>query len=323
MSPLILSLLLSAAPPANALASAGQDGAAPVPASQQTGAVPQDSAPPASADGEKAPADADADADPDLDIDPAEPDFDVIVLPTNARVPRHKMTFQLTHRFARDLGDGGFSDLLADFFGFDGGAQVGLGLRYGLFRGTRLGLYRTSDRTIVWRAQQELLRETGAPVGVSLLASVEGRNNFGLSEAASAAERHEFSPSVGVLVSRRLGSRGAVYVSPAWVGRTRIEPSAPGDDDHTLVLGLGARLRVTKTMSVVGEMHPRLAGYAGDLGSGDPDPLASFGVEWRVGGHAFQFNVSNALGTTPAQVARGAQGASGWFIGFNLTRKFY
>jgi hypothetical protein len=46
-------------------------------------------------------------------------------------------------------------------------------------------------------------------------------------------------------------------------------------------------------------------------------------VEWRVGGHAFQINFSNTLGTTPAQVARGQQGLEDWFIGFNLTRKFY
>ena len=262
--------------------------------------------------------------DEDLDLDRAEPDFNVVTLPTNLRLPRHKMAFRLTHRFARDLGEGDFSDLFADFFGFDGGAQIGLGLRFGLFRGTQLGLYRTSDRTIQVHAQQELLREGKLPVGLSLSASVEGLNNFGLSDWAPGAEPlHEFSPSIAVVLSRKLGTRAAFYVVPSWVGNTRVVPSAPGGDDGTLVLGLGARIRLTGSMAVVGEYHPRLAGYRGDLGSGDPDSLATFGLEWRVGGHAFQLNFSNALGTTPAQVARGAQGADGWFIGFNLTRKFY
>jgi hypothetical protein len=126
-----------------------------------------------------------------------------------------------------------------------------------------------------------------------------------------------------VVVSRKVGTRAAFYVVPSWVGGTRTVPSAPGDEDSTLVLGLGARVRLTAAMALVGEYHPRLAGYDGDLGSGAPDPVATFGVEWRVGGHAFQINFSNALGTTPAQVARGAQGLEGWFIGFNLTRKFY
>ena len=260
--------------------------------------------------------------DEDLDLDRAEPDFEVVNLPTNLRLPRHRLAFRLTHRFARNLGEGDFSDLLADFFGFDGGAQIGLGLRFGLFRGTQLGIYRTSDRTIQLNARQELLRQDGSPVGLSLSASIEGLNNFGLSDPG-VEPLHEFSPSFGLVLSRKLGTHGAVYLVPAWVGNTRTVPSAPGDDDGTLVLGLGARLRLTESMAVVGEYHPRLAGYEGDLGSGDPDSLATFGVEWRVGGHAFQINFSNALGTTPAQVARGAQGLDGWFIGFNLTRKFY
>jgi hypothetical protein len=258
----------------------------------------------------------------DDDLDRAEPDFEVVNLPTNLRAPRHKLSFRLTHRFARELGEGDFSDLVADLFGFDGGAQIGLGLRFGLFRGTQLGIYRTSDRTIQLFARQELLRQDGSPVGLSLSASIEGLSNFGLSDPGI-EPLHEFSPSLGIVLSRKLGTRGAVYVVPSWVGNTRTVPSAPGDDDGTLVLGLGARLRLTRAMALVGEYHPRLAGYRGDLGSGDPDSLATFGVEWTVGGHAFQINFSSTLGTTPAQVARGAQGLDGWFIGFNLSRKFY
>jgi hypothetical protein len=260
--------------------------------------------------------------DQDLDEVPAEPDFTVVDLPTNLRLPRHKLALRLTHRFGRPLGEGDFPDLLADLFGFDGGAQVGLGLRFGLFRGTQLGIYRTSERTIQLHLQQELLGEGRSPVGLSLLGSIEGLDNFGLSEPG-APVLHTYSPAVGLLLSRRLGSRGALYVAPAYVAHTRVTPSAPGTEDDTVVLGLGARLRVTRSMSLVGEIHPRLAGYEGDLGSGASDSLATFGVEWRVGGHAFQLNFSNAQGTTPAQVARGAQGQDGWFIGFNLTRKFY
>jgi hypothetical protein len=261
--------------------------------------------------------------DEDLDPVPAEPDFHVITLPTNLRLPKHKLDFRLTHRFARGLNEGSFSDLASDFFGFDGGAQIGFGLSFGLFRGNRVAVYRTSDRTTQISDQQELLREDRRPLGLSVVVSFEGLDNFGLSTAPPGATLHEFSPSLALVLSRRLGTRGALYVVPSWVANTRIIPSAPGDEGGTFVLGLGARLRVTKAMALVGEIHPRLAGYAGNLGSGDPASLASFGVEWRVGGHAFQINVSNTLGTTPAQVARGQQGLEDWFIGFNLTRKFY
>jgi hypothetical protein len=283
----------------------------------------QTPAPPA-ADAQGATPPSSAPYDEDLDTLPAEPDFQVITLPTNLRLPKHKLDFRLTHRFARGLGAGSFSDLASDFFGFDGGAQVGLGLRFGVFRGNQAAVYRTSDRTIQISDQQELLRQGGSPLGLSAVVSVEGLNNFGLSdEPSTGSSLHEFSPSLALVVSRRFGTRAALYVVPSWVGHTRIIPSAPGDEDSTLVLGLGARLRLTKTMALVGEVNPRLAGYAGDLGSGDSAALASFGVEWRVGGHAFQINFSNDLGTTPAQVARGQQGRDDWHLGFNLTRKFF
>jgi hypothetical protein len=251
--------------------------------------------------------------DEDLDVDPGEPDFEVVTLPTNLRLPRHRLGMRMTHRFARTLGAGDFSDLAADLFGLDGGAQVGLGLRFGLFRGTQLGLYRTGDRTIAFELRQELLREGKGPLGLSLRGSVEGLDNFS----------EERSPAFSLVLSRKLGTRAAVYLVPSWVGNTRVVASAPGTDDSTVVLAVGARLRLTRKLYVVAEVHPRLAGYRGDLGSGDPDPVATFGLESRVGGHSFQLNFSNALGTTPAQLARGAQGQAGWHIGFNLTRTFY
>lgn len=319
MSPrLSLALLLAVGSAAACLAAEGTtgDGAvAPAVGAPTSGGVAGTAPPPAS--------DELSDYDEDLDVDPAEPDFEVVNLPTNLRLPKHKLAFRLTHRFARPLGEGSFDDLLADFFGFDGGAQIGFGLRFGLLEGTQIQLYRTSDRTIQLAGRHELLSQRRRAPGLSLLISVEGLNNFGLSEAPAPPPFHEFSPAVGVVLSKKLGARGAVYMVPYWVGNTRINPSAPGDDDDTVVLGLGARLRLTRTMYAVAEYSPRLAGYKGDLGSGDSTSLASFGVEWRVGGHAFQINFSNDLGTTPGQVARGQQGLDDWFIGFNLSRKFY
>ena len=70
--------------------------------------------------------------DPDLEINVSQPDFTLQDLPTNLRLPRGKFAFRVTHRFSRPLADGDFTDLLADLFGFDSGALIGLELRYGL-----------------------------------------------------------------------------------------------------------------------------------------------------------------------------------------------
>lgn len=244
----------------------------------------------------------------DLELDPAEPDFTVVDLPTTLRLPRHKLAFRVTHRFARPLGQGDFGDLAGDLFGFDGGAQIGLGLRFGLLRGTQLAVYRTSDRTIELSLQQGVLRQGGSPVGLSVIASVEGLDNF----------KEELSPRFGLVVSRKLGQRGALYADPAWVGNTNLR--FPGEDDSTLVLGLGARVGLGAGVSLVGELSPRLAGFKGGPNGA---PLATFGIEKRVGGHSFQINFSNDLGTTAAQIARGRESSNDWHIGFNITRKFF
>ena len=139
---------------------------------------------------------------------PAIPDFTSINLPTTLRLPRHKLSFRITHRFARPLGDGDLGDLAGDFFGFDSGAQVGFELRFGLFTKTQFGVYRTSDRTIQLFAQQELMRQGPRPIGLAALASLEGMDNLHV----------ERSPGFALVASRTFGERAALYVMPGWVG---------------------------------------------------------------------------------------------------------
>lgn len=247
-----------------------------------------------------------APAEDELEIDPLEPDFVVVNLPTTARLPKGKLAFRVTHRFARGLGVGDLSALASDLFGLDGGAQIGLELRFGLLRGTQLGVYRTSDRTLELFLTHGLLRQGTAPLSVQADLAIEGLDNFG--------EQH--SPRLGLTLSRRLGERAVLYLAPAFVGNTNLGPA--GGDDDSVVLGLGGRLRIADRTSLLAEAHPRLAGYDGGRAA-----LVAFGIERVVGGHVFQLNVSKDLGTTPGQIARGQRGPDDWFLGFNIARKFY
>jgi hypothetical protein len=74
---------------------------------------------------------------------------------------------------------------------------------------------------------------------------------------------------------------------------------------------------VRPTVYVVAEISPRAAGYK--PGSSQ----AAFAIEKRAGGHTFQLNFSNGLGTTRGQVARGAFNSDDWYMGFNISRKFF
>ena len=242
----------------------------------------------------------------DRAVNPAQPDFTLNGLPTTLRIPRFGSSFRVTHRFTRSLGAGDFGDLAAEFFGFDGGAQIGLEYRFGILPGTQIGVHRTSDRTIQLFAQQHLIGQGVSPVGVDVIATAEGTNNF----------RDSYSPAIGAVISRTLGRRGALYAHPIWINNTNPSPQGVVDDNNTFMVGVGGRLRVRPTLYLVAEAVPRI-GY-------DPNSVhASFAIEKRAGGHSFQINVSNGIGTTLAQMARGGHGNNTWFIGFNISRKFF
>ena len=177
-------------------------GAAPAVAGQAQD--PAQSNPPAAQSGQTA-------APSDRAVDPSEPDFTLIGLPTTLRMPKYGSAFRVTHRFTRSLGQGNFGDLLADGFGTDGGAQIGLEYRFGILSGTQVAVHRTSDKTIQFLGQHQLLRQgEKVPVGIDAILTIEGRNNF----------QESYSPAIGAVISRKLGRHGAVYAQPIWINNT-------------------------------------------------------------------------------------------------------
>ena len=246
--------------------------------------------------------------DPLLQVDPVEPEFTLGALPTSLRMPAGKFGFRMTHRFARPIASGDAGDFFADLFGFDSAARIGLEVRYGVRPGTQMTFHRTNDRSIQLFGQQRLLTASGADLSIDGMAAVEGGNNF--SEA--------FSGSVGAVISRRLGGRAVVYLQPVGVFNANPDADANGQSDHTMLMGIGTRVRLgSSRVYLVAEAAPQVAGY--NLGVDH----VSLGIEKRAGGHMFQFTVANSLGTTLRQIARGGVTSGDWYVGFNLTRRFF
>ncbi len=241
-------------------------------------------------------------------LKPAEPDFTLISLPTALRLPKYKSAFRVTHRFTRPLGSGDFGDLVADFFGIDSGAVIGLEYRFGIVPNGQIGIHRTNDKTIEFFGEYGVIRQgQRLPLEIAVIASVEGTNNF----------KDSKSPAIGAIISRRVGEQAAFYVEPIYVNNTNPLPRQVVDHNDTFMIGLGARVRVSPTVSLVAEASPRVSGYKPGVNHG------SFGIEKRAGGHLFQLNFSDSFGTTMGQIARGGSRSKDWYLGFNISRKFF
>ncbi len=250
-----------------------------------------------------------SDTDDDAVLTPAEPDYRLINLPTTLRLPLHKGSFALTHRFNGNLRNGSFGDNAAGLFGIDNGAQIGFEYRFAPLRHLELAAYRTNfDRTIQLYAKWDAIHQNSdTPLSVSGLLSIEGGDNF--------SER--YAPSVGATISRQIDDVLAVYVVPIWVHNvTPFLADATGIMDNTFFVGLGGRVRIRPTVYLSGEFSPRVAGAKPNVNE------YAFAIEKRAGAHLFQLNFGNSQGTTYAELGAGGLPNS-LFMGFNLTRKFF
>ena len=255
---------------------------------------------------------------------PAQIDLTLINLPTTLSLKSHHSYFRLTHRFARDLRRGQFSDLASSLFSLDDGAVIGLEYRYAITGNVHAGANRSMlSKTIQTFVRWDALRQGSAlPVSVSLMGSYEGLNNL----------RQNHQPGVAVTVSRTFGDAVALYATPAFVQNTHAVDTIAGHaghehttgldapDEHanhndTWFAGLGTRVRFSRTGYVVAEFTPRLAGYDPNRG------IWGLAVEKRTGGHTLQLNFTNSFGTTLGQLARGGSPHE-VYLGFNITRKF-
>ena len=251
----------------------------------------------------------------------------LVNLPTTQPMGRFGHHFRITHRFARDLKRGTFGQLAEDLFSLDNGAIIGLDYRFAPMSNLQVGVYRSmllrtiqvSGRLDAWQQGDRV------PLGLSLIASVEGTNNL----------RDNYAPAVGLAMSHAFRDAVALYATPVFVWNSAaVHDAEPIDDGHdhdhdlstlspfddgerhTAYVGLGTRLRVMPGTHVVLEFTPRLAGHS-PPGRG----VWGFAVEKQTRGHLFQINLSNSFGTTLGQTALGGERSS-IYLGFNLARRW-
>ena len=251
-----------------------------------------------------------------------EPDYTVIDLPTTLILPHKTFNFRLTHRFLGNLRQGSFTDNLSNLFGLDNGAIIGLELRYAPIRRLQAIVYRNNlSKTIQFAGQYDAIQQSSSfPFSASAIFSIEGTNNFqsGHSDDEDGDDGHDHgvetghrSPALGGIVSWHYSDRLAAYAVPMWVHHV-----IPDPERDTFYIGVGGRARISRNVYVVGEIVPRLNGYA------PGEPKYAFGIERRAGGHMFQLNFGNSLASTYGQIAQGGFPDT-IYMGFNLGRKFF
>ena len=271
---------------------------------------------------------------------PSEPyDYKLVNVPTPKRVRRHSVNLNFTHRFSEPISEKGSP---GEFFGLDGLSVSSLGVSYGITDSIYFNFNRSPicDRlayckTIEMGFGFHLLDEAGkSPIALSAYTSIEGADNFS----------ENYTYNIQTMIARSATKYVNLFFSPAVHinsnsnGRFNARGPAPAAalelGQHTGSFGFGANARIRPTTSLLFEYTPRVGFKLGRIEPVDvngtifrnhSEAEIGFGVEKRIGRHAFALTFSNTQTTTTSRYNSSnlALGPNKFIIGFNLYRRLF
>lgn len=241
----------------------------------------------------------------------------VINMQTVEAPAKGALNFIIMHRFGK-LNDGAYN-----FFGLDN-ATIRLGLDYGITDDLAIGIGRSSfEKTFDGYAKYKILRQTegsnATPLSLSLLAGIT-QYTIKVSDKPYLSSKYRTSYFLQALLSRKFNSKFSLQLSPTWLHYNLVP--ATRDKNDMYALGMGARYKITKRMSINAEYN-----YVppGQLVSFTRHNSLSLGLDIETGGHVFQLIFTNSAAITEPQYigqTTGSWGNGDIFFGFNVSRIF-
>jgi hypothetical protein len=235
------------------------------------------------------------------------------------RMPTGQLDVRISHRFGT-LNSGGYN-----FFGLDV-SNIHLSLEYGILNWLMIGVGRSEfEKTFDGFAKFSILRQSSGakdmPVSVSVVTSAalktlkfpdQTRTNYFTSRLTYVAQ---------ILVARKISEGLSVQLTPSYVHRNLVTTEL--DPNDIFALGAGARLKLSKRISLNGEYY-YIVNPKTYLSQQIYNPL-SIGFDIETGGHVFQLFFTNSLGMTEKQFIGETTGQ--WkkgdiHFGFNISRVF-
>ncbi|OFX24316.1 MAG: hypothetical protein A2041_14125 [Bacteroidetes bacterium GWA2_31_9b] len=235
------------------------------------------------------------------------------------RMPEGQLDFRISHRFG-EINSGAYN-----LWGLDQ-ANIHFGLDYGitdwLMIGVGRGTYeKTYDGLLKLTLWRQCKGEKNMPVTISYLATVAGNSlKWEGTEPLPFWDRLSYTHQI--LIARKFNERFSFEINPTYVHLNMVATEV--DPNDVWAVGLGARFKLTKRISVNAEYYYVIPPVNDFRSTTTYHPL-SIGFDIETGGHVFQFHLSNSL----AMIEKGfiSETTGNWLdggihIGFNISRVF-
>jgi hypothetical protein len=232
--------------------------------------------------------------------------------------PKGTLEFIFAHRFGEVNGG------LYELFGLDD-AYVRYGLDYGVTDNLSISYGRNSvDKTMDGYAKYKLIKQSkGAknfPFTMTALGGVAYRSSPKKDNVPAGFKSIDRLAYVAqLLVARKFSPNFSFQVMPTFIHKNAVDQSV--EDNDQIAIGLGGRLKVTKSVAITSEYYYRVqphenSPYKNTLG---------IGVDIETGGHVFQILITNTRGLTERAFITETDGdftEGDIHLGFNVTRTF-
>jgi hypothetical protein len=226
--------------------------------------------------------------------------------------PGGALEFIFAHRFGT-LNSGSYN-----FFGLDE-SYVRLGLEYGITDRLGLAIGRTStDKTYDSYLKYKLLRQrAGVPFTITLLGGAYAKTSKNETVEIHGPDRLAFSSQM--MIARKFSQAFSLQASPTFLHRNAVDQTNSVND--LIAVGLGAKIRITRSLSFHGEYYARLNEKSNNPNT---NPVG-FAFDIETGGHVFQLIFTNTRGMNERSVLTETTGdffKGDIHYGFNITRTF-
>jgi hypothetical protein len=241
----------------------------------------------------------------------------IINMQTVEAPAKNALNFIIQHRFGK-LNEGAYN-----LFGLDN-ATLRLGLDYGITDRLTVGAGRSSYlKTFDSYLKYKLIRQTDGndrmPVSVSLLGTISNYTQQ-MPDKVYLNANYRTAYTSQLLIARKFNRSLSIEITPTWL-HYNLVPAAV-DKNDLLVIGTGARMKLTNRMSINAEYDylPRNQVVSTPV-------YNSFSLGWDIetGGHVFQLVFTNSQSMIESQYlaqTTGSWGKGDIYFGFNISRNF-
>ncbi len=230
---------------------------------------------------------------------------------------KSELEFIFSHRFGA-LNSGAYN-----LWGLDD-AFIRLGLEYGITDRLSMSVGRSStDKTYDGFFRYKILQQSkgkrNMPITLSGVVSGYIKTSPKKEDNPDVALNDRLAYATELLLARKFSSRISAQLTPIFVHRNMVDQTFENNNDYAL--GFSAKVRITKSLSLLGEYFVRLNAHEN---SPYYDPVG-FGLDIETGGHIFQLLFTNSRNMVDRSVITQTDGNffdGDIHFGFNISRSF-